>query len=368
MSTLRRTNSRLYPLAVLYGLGVKLRNSFYDKGFLSSYSYPIPVICVGNLAVGGTGKTPMVEYLLRTFSHRYRVAVVSRGYKRKSKGMILATVNSTADEIGDEPRQILDNFPHVTVTIDGNRKRGLDYLATLPKEERPQLIILDDGFQHRRVKPFFSILLTTYERPFFEDKLLPVGLLREPMKGRLRANCVVVTKCPDTITPMSKKLFERNLMLFSNQKAFFSGISICPAAPIFPESVDLEDSLPLLPFVSSDTPVALVAGIAAPEQFFASAKELFPEVVSTTAFSDHHHFSDDDLLLLENLILTSNSLRAEAVVTTQKDAVRLALLGDRLSPELKKSLFYLPIEIAFLGDGEKAFRRLVENAIVSFQT
>ena len=171
-----------WPLALCYGLGVRLRNLCFGLGILPSETYPIAVISVGNLSAGGAGKTPLVEYLVRLLSPRYRVAVLSRGYRRKTKGYVLASASSTAREIGDEPSQIKRKYPSITVAVDGHRRRGMRRLLALPEAERPQVVVLDDAFQHRYVRPSLSILVTDSHRLFTRDRLLPVGTLREPLR------------------------------------------------------------------------------------------------------------------------------------------------------------------------------------------
>lgn len=172
-----RLHRRLAPFSFLYGIGVGLRNMLFDWNVLPSEHFPIPVICIGNLSVGGTGKTPHTEYLIRLLKTKYRVAVLSRGYKRRSSGFVLATATTSARDLGDEPYQMKHKFPDVQVAVDTDRRRGIRNLLRLPEEERPEIILLDDAFQHRYVSPSFSIVLTDVHRLFYEDRLLPVGLL-----------------------------------------------------------------------------------------------------------------------------------------------------------------------------------------------
>ena len=214
-----------WPLALCYGFAVRLRNLCFGLGILPSETYPIAVISVGNLSAGGAGKTPLVEYLVRLLSPRYRVAVLSRGYRRKTKGYVLASASSTAREIGDEPSQIKRKYPSVTVAVDGHRRRGMRRLLALPEAERPQVVVLDDAFQHRYVRPSLSILVTDSHRLFTRDRLLPVGTLREPRSGVRRADMVVVTKCDPAMKPIESRIIEDELRIDTSRPRFFTSIA-----------------------------------------------------------------------------------------------------------------------------------------------
>ena len=220
----KRNNPLLYPLSWLYGLGVGLRNFLFDQGVLKQQAYPIPLICVGNITVGGTGKTPHVELLISILREQRRIAVISRGYKRKSRGLKDVTLTSTADEVGDEPKQIKQKYPEVRFVVDGNRRRAMAYLLALPEAERPDVVLLDDGFQHRYVHPSFSILLIDAQRELHDDELLPLGGLREPATARYRADCIILTKCPHNMRPITLRIMQRNLALYPHQRIFFSRI------------------------------------------------------------------------------------------------------------------------------------------------
>ncbi len=348
----------LSPLAHLYGVGVHLRNWLYDKEILSSKSYPIPTICVGNLAVGGTGKTPMVEYLLEMLQSEYRVAVVSRGYKRKTKGLIHATNHSTAQEIGDEPKQILEKYPSTTLVIDGNRRRAIEYILSLPQESRPHVILLDDGYQHRQLKASLYLLLTDYEHPFTEDRLLPAGRLREPTKGRLRADAVIVTRCPQDMQPITRRIMERQLSLYPHQAVFFSSILYGDFVPLYPS--DQREPPPSM-WPSRNSRILAVAGIARPEQFFSELKGRFKEVVECR-FHDHHAFSQSDIDKMESRLHTTS----DYLVLTEKDAVRLKDSTLALSETLRKRIFYLPIHPLFLGSGAERLKQLIHTTIQKY--
>ena len=211
----------LYPVSWIYGAVVTVRNKLFDWGFLRSKSFDVPVICIGNLSVGGTGKTPHTEYLIKLLRNSYHVAVLSRGYKRHSRGYVLATSQSTAHSIGDEPYQMYTKFPSVTLAVDENRCHGIEQLLAI-KEPPIEVVLLDDAFQHRYVKPGLSILLTDYHRLFCDDTLLPAGRLRESVNGKNRAQIVIVTKCPQDIKPIDYNIITKRLNLYPYQQLYFS--------------------------------------------------------------------------------------------------------------------------------------------------
>lgn len=210
------------PLAWLYGLGVRTRNMLFDLGVLPSRSFGLPVICIGNITVGGTGKTPHTEYLIRLLAKRKRVVVLSRGYKRKSHGFIIASDNATAEEIGDEPCQMKRKFPGIEVAVDADRCHGIDMLTAPERTAKPDVILLDDAYQHRYVKAGLNILLMDFHRVTYKDRLLPAGRLREPHSGISRADIIIVTKCPKTITDKQIDDIATSLNLSDNQKLFFT--------------------------------------------------------------------------------------------------------------------------------------------------
>ncbi len=213
----------LYPFSLLYGSVTYLRNKFYDKGFFKSHSYEIPVIAVGNLSVGGTGKTPMVEYLIELLKQDRKVATLSRGYKRSSKGFHLLQGSETAAEVGDEPLQFKNKFPEVLVAVDESRSHGIEQL--LQNSTPPDLILLDDAFQHRKVKAGLYILLTPYQKLYSNDLVLPAGDLREPKAGAKRADIVIVTKCPENFSEKEEKKVASKLKLQERQQLYFSSIN-----------------------------------------------------------------------------------------------------------------------------------------------
>lgn len=312
----------LFPLAFLYWLITFTRNWLYDKGIFKSSSFDIPIIAVGNLSVGGTGKTPQIEYLIRLFSKNYKVAVLSRGYKRTTEGFILADEKATASSIGDEPFQFYSKFPNIQVAVDANRKNGIENLLQL--SNKPDVILLDDAFQHRKVKAGFYILLTAYDDLFCDDYILPFGNLREPSSGKKRADMIIVTKCPNDLSEIAQQKIREKLKV--KQQVFFTTIQ-------YDDYVYGNDTQLLVSEIQSESKL-LVAGIAKPKLFFDFLKN---ETDETLVFPDHHHFSKQDC---EQILVKANGRK---IITTEKDFVRL----NGLLP--KAQLFYLPIKSAFLN-------------------
>lgn len=314
----------LFPFSILYGLITSMRNFFFDTGILKSYSFDLPVIAVGNLSVGGTGKTPQIEYLIRLLSDRYKVATLSRGYKRQSKGFILAQANTNAEILGDEPFQFFEKFKQIQVAVDADRKNGIEQLLLQP--ENPEVILLDDAFQHRKVKAGFYILLTSYNDLYSDDWILPTGNLRESRSGAKRANVIIVTKCPADLSIQEQKEIKSRLKVASDQEVYFTYVT-------YDTFVYNEKSKKQVVEIQSVAKV-LIAGIAKPEPFFANLKDTNDVCLS---FPDHHNFNEKDILEIKNVA------QNKIIVTTEKDYVRLK---GRLPSE---QLFYLPIQSDFLS-------------------
>ena len=313
----------LFPLAFLYWLITYIRNWLYDKGIFKSSSFNIPIIAVGNLSVGGTGKTPQIEYLIRLLSDDFKIAVLSRGYKRTSEGFILADENATASSIGDEPFQFYSKFPKIQVVVDANRKNGIESLLQLAN--KPDIILLDDAYQHRKVKAGFYILLTAYDDLFCDDYILPFGNLREPSSGKKRADMIIVTKCPEDLSDLAQQKIREKLNVA--QSVFFTTIQ-------YDDYVFGNDRQLLVSEIKKESKV-LVAGIAKPKLFFEFLKN---DTDETLVFPDHHHFSKQDC---EQILAKANGKK---IITTEKDFVRL----NGLLP--KAQLFYLPIKSDFLNN------------------
>ncbi|SEO46408.1 lipid-A-disaccharide kinase [Flavobacterium sp. CF108] len=314
----------LFPFAILYGFITSIRNFLFDKGILKSTSFDIPVIAVGNLSVGGTGKTPQIEYLIRLLADKYNVATLSRGYKRKSEGFVLADDNSNAEILGDEPFQFYQKFPNVQVAVDANRTNGITQL--LSQKNKPQVILLDDAYQHRKVKAGFYILLTSYGDLYADDFMLPTGNLRESRSGSNRANIVVVTKCPNTLSEEKQEEIRLRLKLNCSQQIFFTFIDY--DIVIYGENEKLA-----VDEIKSESKL-LLAGIAKPKPFFDYLKNENDECLT---FPDHHHFSDADLDSIQN------KANGRKIITTEKDYVRLKD-SKRVS-----QLYYLPIKSTFIN-------------------
>jgi len=242
-----KINHWLTPLSWLYGFIVWIRNLLFDTGMLKSRTFNVPVISVGNITVGGSGKTPHVEYMVTLLHKRVRTAVLSRGYKRKSKGFVIAKNNTKIQEIGDEPYQMHQKFPDIIVAVDANRCHGIETLLSLPDTKNVNVILLDDAFQHRYVKPGLNILLTDYHRIITDDVLLPAGRLREPVNGKDRADIVIVTKCPPEMKPMEYRVLQRNMNLFPYQHLFFTTIIYKSLSPVFIEAKPIKQPTPIPP-------------------------------------------------------------------------------------------------------------------------
>lgn len=318
----------LFPFAILYGCITSIRNFLFDIGVMQSTSFGLPIIAVGNLSVGGTGKTPQIEYLIRLLSERYSLATLSRGYKRKSEGFILANANTNAVTLGDEPFQLYQKFPTIQVAVDANRKNGIEQL--LAPSQTPQVILLDDAFQHRKVKAGFYILLTAYDDLFSEDFLLPTGNLRESRIGAQRANVIVVTKCPTTLSKEEQSRIKQSINAYSKAPVFFSTIA-------YDTSVHSKSSsIAVAEIQQSDS--ILLAGIAKPDSFFNYLKN---EHSTCLTYPDHHYFSKGDVEFIKQ------QAGKKKIVTTEKDYVRLK---DSI---LQEQLYYLPIQTSFLADSDQ---------------
>lgn len=343
-----KINKWLLPLSWLYGCGVGARNLLFEMGVLKSRSFDIPVISVGNITVGGSGKTPHVEYLVRLLQDQYKVAVLSRGYKRKTRGFRLANAETKMKEIGDEPYQMHKKFGKVRIAVDANRCHGIDMLMASPETKDTQVVLLDDAFQHRYVKPGMNILLVDYHRLIIHDKLLPAGRLREPKEGKDRADIVIITKCPEDLKPMDYRVLQRAMNLFPYQHLFFTTIENEPMRPMFAEGQPLEDAEKL-------PNVLLLTGIASPEQmmkdFGDRCKSITPMV-----FADHHQFtpSDAEAINMQFKMMPKPAI----IITTEKDGARLENLKN-LSPEVRRSLYIQPIRIKFQLEEEKKFNDII---------
>lgn len=345
-------NEWLLPLSWLYGVGVRVRNWMFDIGILKSESYDTPVISVGNITVGGSGKTPHVEYLIDLLRKKEKVAVLSRGYKRKSKGYVLAGKDATVPQIGDEPFQMHSKFNDIYVAVDSDRRRGINHIITDSDTSDTSVILLDDAFQHRYVKPGINILLVDYHRLIIYDRLLPAGRLREPKEGTARADIVIITKCPKDLKPMEFRVLKRALNLFPYQELFFTTLKYNDLTQVFGKRRRaLED-------IGNDTNVLLLTGIASPQQMIVDLQPM-AKSITPMMFGDHHQFTDEDA---ERINAEFEAMpKPKIIITTEKDSTRLGALTT-LSDEVKKSIYALPIEIKFMLGGEEEFN----NKIISY--
>ena len=334
----------LTPFSWAYGAGVWVRNMLFNAGWLKSKSYDdrVAVVSVGNITVGGTGKTPHVEYIIEQLCRTYRTAVLSRGYKRKTTGFILATDAMTPRDIGDEPYQIYRKFNGlITLAVCESRRRGIEQLLDLYPDL--QLILLDDGFQHRFVKPKVNIVLMDYTRPPYEDQLLPLGTLREPLHRLLDSDMVVVTKCPSDLSPVTVRMIKQNLDLFPSTELFFSNVHYGDPQPVFPIAQPL---LPSLRWLTPDDLVVCVTGIANPKPFALYLKS-FAATVRLIHFDDHHEFTRRDFDFIFSELDKFTNAKRKFIVTTEKDAVRI-LNNPYYPPKMHDAVYFIPIKVGFL--------------------
>ena len=345
----------LLPLSWIYGCLVRLRNFCFDVGILKSHSFSVPIIAVGNITVGGTGKTPHVEYLIKLLKGRSKIAVLSRGYKRKSKGFIVADKDSTVRDIGDEPFQMKRKYPDTIVAVDKKRVHGIKILTE--QNRSLDVILLDDAFQHRYVKPGINILLVDYHRLIIYDKLLPAGRLREPLAGKNRADIVIVTKCPTTLRPMDFRVITKAMDLFPYQHLYFTTLQYECLRHINNNSTRTFASL------KPDEHVLLLTGIASPQQIVEDLATLIPEGetlskrLTSMAFPDHHDFKKKDVLRINETFAAMPS--PKCIITTEKDAARLSCI-EGLSDEVCQHLYSLPVNVKFMLEQEESFN---ENII-----
>ena len=331
----------LTPFSWGYGAGVWLRNTAFNLGVLPQEEFDVPVVSVGNITVGGTGKTPHVEYIIEALYRRYHIAVLSRGYKRKTKGFILASNNMTPRDIGDEPYQIFRKYGGlITLAVCEKRRKGIRELLRIDPDIN--LILLDDGFQHRYVVPKVNIVLVDYNRPPYEDRLMPLGTLREPAERMLRSDIVVVTKCPTDLTAMDIRMMKKNLDLFPSQSLFFSNIRYADPVPVFPVQ---SPQLTSLQWLRDDDAVLCLTGIATPKPLVRYLRQ-FSTRVKVMHFDDHHFFTRSDF---SDIFKVFNELEGKRkfIITTEKDAVRI-LNNPYYPPMMRNCIYYIPMRVGFL--------------------
>jgi tetraacyldisaccharide 4'-kinase len=328
----------LFPFSILYGGIVMFRNWMFTSGWLKSTAYDFPLICVGNLSVGGTGKSPMIEYLIRLTKDTYSVATLSRGYKRKTTGFLVANVKTTASDIGDEPLQFYSKFnDEIIVAVEAERTVGIEALRNLPNA--PAIILLDDSFQHRKVTAGFNILLTPYHDLYVHDFMLPAGNLREPISGAKRADVIVVTKCPKEVSESELLQITQKLRPKVDQKVFFTTIA-------YAETIQSETGKISLVSLKESTFI-LITGIANPKPLLQHLNDQGLQY-EHLKYPDHHHFSESDIKSIKQ------KAGNKRVLTTEKDFMRLQGSLD--------ALYYLPITVAFLAE-EEVFQTHVKDFI-----
>lgn len=323
--------------AALYGVGVGFRNWLYDMKILRSEHFDIPIVCVGNIAVGGTGKTPTVEFLLSRLGGEYRIAVLSRGYRRRTKGYIEVDVNDSFLKVGDEPKQIKRKFPDVVVVVCENRVEGVRRICA----EHPDvnLIVMDDGFQHRSLAPRVSILLSDYSLPPYQNKMLPAGTLRDSPSQLYRAELLLITKTPKTMSPIERNIAQKELRPAPYQSIFFTDVKSSAPRPIFSDVAS--------EVIPSGSKVVALAGIANPERFFDSLTSRY-NVVEKLSFSDHHIYKVKEIKRIAEIVESHGE--GTVVITTEKDGVKLTS-RKYIPKELQRCLFVQPIELNF-RDGD----------------
>ncbi|MDR1056414.1 MAG: tetraacyldisaccharide 4'-kinase [Prevotellaceae bacterium] len=332
------------PLSVLYGIGVYIRNKLYDWKIFKSVHFEFPVINIGNVMVGGTGKTPHVEFLLSFLTSKYTSAVLSRGYKRKSKGFRYVECTDNIYMAGDEPLQIKQKYPHVTVAVDANRAEGINKL--IKDNNAIQLIVLDDAFQHRKITVDLNIILVDYNKPVYTDHFLPWGQLRDNESQLRRAEIVIITKCPDDIQPIDLRMMS-NINVRPCQQLYFTSLEYSEKEPVF-NDIDLPDTL------LEGEGTVVVTGIASPAVFLNYVKKCFGKI-RPLLYPDHHNFTKADIQQI-----CKEAQKAAIVLTTEKDSIRLRQWGSDIPPEIKAKMFYVPITIKFLKDEDKFIEHIFD--------
>lgn len=336
----------LVPLSIIYGVITGIRNTLFHIGILKTKSFNVPVLCVGNITVGGTGKTPHTELIISELKGKFRVACLSRGYKRKTHGFIIADENSTAREIGDEPMQIKKKFPEIIVACDAKRVRGIQKLLAL--EEKPEVIILDDAFQHRYVQADKNIILVDYNRPVYHDHLLPSGRLRESVSALKRADYIIVTKCPGNMQPIERRIVSKHLKLKPYQQLYFTTMKYGRIKNLSGKTVT--------PVIKTDTAILCLTGIACPEPYIRHLKTLTNNITELR-YPDHYNFKKADISQIEKKF---NEMigKEKYIFTTEKDAARL--ISCELPGSLARKIYYIPIIPVFMNHENQLLNELSE--------
>ena len=339
----------LAPAALLYKAGVTFRHRLFDWGILKSEKFDIPVICIGNITVGGTGKTPMAEMVIAYMSQMHRVALLSRGYGRRTKGYLEVKADSRYRDVGDEPLLIKLKFPDTVVAVCEKRADGIRRICA----EHPDvdLIVMDDGFQHRYVEPKVNIVMIDATRPVQHDRMLPLGTLRDLPEELHRAHYFVVTKCPEKMAPIDRRILRKVLIQVAYQRVYFTRFESFMPQPLFP------DAAPGEPLVQGQQVIAL-SGIGSPKPFLAALRESY-EVVAEMTLDDHHVYKVRDLNRLRELL---DRFPGAVIVTTEKDAVKLTNRA-KIPEEIQRGIYYLPINISFIEDSATDFLQKLEEDV-----
>lgn len=342
----------LYPFSVIYRIITAIRNFLYDSGVLRSHEFSVPVICVGNITVGGTGKTPHTEYIGDLLRKDFNIAILSRGYKRKSSGFRFADQSSASTDIGDEPLQMHRKLQGVTVAVDSNRVRGVKTIM----KERPGtgVIILDDGFQHRRINPGFSIILYDYSRPMIKDYLLPYGNLRESIHGMNRADIILITKSPEDISPIQRRIIVKEIDKRPYQNLYFTSIRYEKPVNVFDGSVPERDIIDKT--YAEKRGIVLVTGIANPEPLYRHLSKRAGEIIHLS-FGDHHQFTEKDIRKITDAWASLNSPE-KYLLTTEKDAVRLREFTN-FAESIRAFFYFVPVGIDFLNNDREEFDNII---------
>ena len=344
----------LTPFALIYKVVIGLRNKLFDWKILFSEEFDVPVISVGNLTAGGTGKTPHTEYIIDLLHDKYRVALLSRGYKRKTAGYQLATNDSTFQQIGDEPFQIKTKFPDIYVAVDADRRHGIHKLCEEKVTGDVEAIVLDDAFQHRYVTPGISIVLMDYNRPIYEDAMIPVGLLREPASSLHRAQVIIVTKCPKEIRPIDFRIVTKHLNLRPYQRLYFTTFSYGDLRAFHAPHIQKPVSA-----ISKETQILLITGIASATPLVEQLRE-HTQHVTHLEYDDHHIFTSAELRHISK-IFSKIETTDKLIITTEKDAARLR--GLPLDEVITESLYILPIRVEFLQEQQQSFNKYITDYV-----
>ena len=345
-------NIFLYPVSIIYGLITGIRNFMYNTGILPSVEFHLPVICVGNITVGGTGKTPHTEYLAELLRKNFRVATLSRGYKRKTRDFRIVSSSSVVTDIGDEPMQIFRKFPDVLVTVDINRVNGVKKI--LEGNPETEVIIMDDGFQHRRIIPGFSILLSDFERLIVRDHMMPYGNLRESIGNKRRADIILITKSPEKISPIQRRLIVKEVDISPYQNLFFTSLTYKDPVLVFDDKDHEETQFDFSQCESCG--IVLIKGIANPLPLKEHLQKTAGEIIHLS-YPDHYNFNEKDIINISSAYMDLKS-PDKYLFTTEKDAVRLREFTNIAEP-IRSAFFYIPIGIHFLNDDKDEFDNLI---------